>query len=92
VGQGDPRHPGRLRLPEPDPPFRGRALFISNGDQDPNCPIEGARIAIKAAEDAFAKSGDKEKLEIHVGEKVGHTVTPEHRKAAIAFCAKWLKK
>ena len=71
--------------------FAGRALFISNGDLDPNCPIEGARIAIKAAEDAFAKNGDKEKLEVHIGEKVGHTVTPEHRKAAIAFCVKWLK-
>ena len=34
---------------------------------------------------------DKEKLEFHIGEKVGHTVTPEHRKAAIAFCVKWLK-
>ena len=71
--------------------FAGRALFISNGDLDPNCPIEGARIAIKAADDAFAKSGDKEKLEVHIGVKVGHTVTPEHRKAAIAFCVKWLK-
>ncbi len=71
--------------------FAGRALFISNGDLDPNCPIEGARIAIEAAEDAFAKSGDKEKLEVHIGVKVGHTVTPEHRKAAIAFCVKWLK-
>jgi dienelactone hydrolase len=73
------------------PLFAGRALFISNGDQDANCPIEGARIAIKSAEEAFAKSGDKEKLEIHIGEKVGHTVTPEHRGAAMAFCVKWLK-
>ena len=72
--------------------FAGRSLFISNGDQDGNCPIEGARIAIKAAEEAFAKSGDKAKLEVHVGEKVGHTVTPEHRKAAVAFCVKWLKE
>ena len=75
--------PNLLRL------FAGRALFISNGDQDPNCPIEGARIAFKAAEEAFAN--DKSKLEIHVGEKVGHTVTAEHRKAALAFCVKWLK-
>lgn len=73
------------------PLFAGRALIITNGDQDGNCPIEGARIAFKAAEEAFAKSGDKAKLSIHVGEKVGHTVTAEHRKAAVAFCVKWLK-
>ena len=78
--------PNMLRL------FAGRALFISNGDQDANCPIEGARIAIKSVEEAFAKSGETEKLEIHVGEKVGHAVTPEHRKAAMAFCVKWLKQ
>lgn len=72
--------------------FAGRALFISNGDKDANCPVEGARIAVAAAKDAFAKSGDEAKLEVHIGENVGHTVTPEHRKAAMAFCVKWLKK
>ncbi len=39
-----------------------RPLFIANGDQDPNCPVEGAKIAMKAAEDAFAKADVKEKL------------------------------
>lgn len=73
------------------PLFAGRALFISNGDLDANCPIEGARIAIKSAEEAFAKAGSRDRLEVHIGEKVGHTVTPEHRKAAMAFCVKWLK-
>jgi cephalosporin-C deacetylase-like acetyl esterase len=75
--------PNLLRL------FAGRALFVSNGGLDPNCPIEGARIALKAAEEAFA--ADQTKLEIHIDEKAAHTVTPEHRKAAMAFCTKWLK-
>jgi dienelactone hydrolase len=71
--------------------FAGRALFIANGDQDGNCPIDGARLAFRAAEEAFAKSGDQAKLVIQVGEKVGHTVTPPQRQAALAFCVKWLK-
>jgi len=72
--------------------FSGRALFISNGDKDANCPVEGARIAIAAAKESFAKSDEAAMLEVHVGENVGHTVTPDHRKAAMAFCVKWLKK
>lgn len=68
-----------------------RALFIANGDMDGNCPIEGAKIAIRAAEDAFAKAGAKDKLAVRVNTGVGHKVTDEDRKACVEFCAKWLK-
>lgn len=68
-----------------------RALFIANGDMDANCPIEGAKIAIKAAEDAFAKAGAKDKLVVRVNVGVGHKVTDDDRKACIEFCVKWLK-
>ncbi len=71
--------------------FAGRPLLIANGDKDPNCPIEGARIAFKSAEEAFAKANAKEKLKIIV-EPVAHTVTAEERKEAIEFCDKWLKQ
>ncbi|MCE9560539.1 MAG: alpha/beta fold hydrolase [Planctomycetes bacterium] len=71
--------------------FAGRALFIANGDKDPNCPVEGAKIAIAAAEEAFAKAGAKDKLVVRVNAGVGHSVTAEDRKEAIAFCVKWLK-
>jgi dienelactone hydrolase len=71
--------------------FAGRPLFIANGDKDPNCPIEGARIAFKSAEEAFARVNAKEKLKIVV-ESVAHTVTPEERTETIEFCDKWLKK
>lgn len=74
------------------PLFAGRALFISNGDLDPNCPIAGAKIAIARAEEAFAKAGAKDRLEVHVGKGVAHKVTPEHHQAAVAFCVKWLTK
>ncbi|MBA4189693.1 MAG: alpha/beta hydrolase [Planctomycetaceae bacterium] len=71
--------------------FAGRALFIANGEKDPNCPIEGTKIAIAAAEEAFAKAGAKDKLVVRVNTGVAHAVTPDDRKEAIAFCAKWLK-
>jgi dienelactone hydrolase len=72
--------------------FAGRALFIANGEQDPNCPIEGARLAIAAAEDAFARAGARDRLEVQVAAGVGHKVTDEQHKAAVAFCVKWLKE
>jgi dienelactone hydrolase len=68
-----------------------RALFIANGDQDANCPIEGAKIAIKAVEDAYEKVGAKDRLVVRVNTGVGHKVTDEDRKACIEFCVKWLK-
>jgi dienelactone hydrolase len=75
--------PNMIRL------FAGRALFIANGEKDPNCPIEGAKLAFAAAEDAFAKAKDKLVIDVAIG--VGHQVTADQRKAAIPFCAKWLK-
>jgi hypothetical protein len=71
--------------------FAGRALFIANGEKDGNCPIEGAKLAFAAAEDAFAKAKGKDKLSINVAAGVGHQVTAEQRKAMLAFCEKWLK-
>jgi dienelactone hydrolase len=68
-----------------------RALFIANGEKDANCPVEGARLAIEAAEDAYAKAGAKDRLVVRVNAGVGHSVTAADRKAAIEFCAKWLK-
>ncbi len=71
--------------------FAGRALLIGNGETDGNCPIEGARIAFKAAEDAFAKANAKDKLKILV-ENVGHKVTDDQRKATLEWFEKWLTK
>jgi dienelactone hydrolase len=68
-----------------------RALFIANGDEDPNCPVEGARIAIKAAETAYKKAGASDRLMVRVNAGVGHKVTDEDHKAAVEFAVKWLK-
>jgi dienelactone hydrolase len=78
--------PNMLRL------FAGRPLYIANGEKDGNCPIEGAKLAFAAAEEAYARASAKDKLVIDVAQGVGHTVTSDQRKAAITFCVKWLKQ
>ena len=77
--------PNMLRL------FAGRPLYIANGTEDGNCPIEGARIAIESAEAAYEKGGVKDKLKVSIAEGVGHKVTDEQKAEALAWCEKWLK-
>ena len=71
--------------------FAPRPLFIANGERDGNCPVEGAKLAIAAAEETYTKAGAKDKLVVRVNPGIGHAVTPDDRKEAIAFCVKWLK-
>jgi dienelactone hydrolase len=77
--------PSMLRL------FAGRSLLILNGENDPNCPLEGARLAFAAAEKAFRDAGASDRLKIMVAKGVGHTVTNEQRQAALEWFEKWLK-
>ena len=76
--------PSMLRL------FAGRALLIISGDQDPNCPIEGARLAFVSARQAFSDAKASDHLRIMVGHGVGHQVTPHQNMAALAWFEKWL--
>jgi pimeloyl-ACP methyl ester carboxylesterase len=76
--------PSMLRL------FAGRPLLILSSDNDPNCPIEGARLAFAAAEAAFKEANAADKLKIMVAEGVGHRVTDEQRRAGLDWLAKWL--
>lgn len=71
--------------------FAGRPLFIANGEKDGNCPIEGARLAFAAAEDAYSQAKARDRLVIDVASGVGHSVTSDQHKAMVAFCVKWLK-
>lgn len=81
---GDFDGPSMLRL------FAGRPLLLLNGEQDPNCPIEGARLAFAQAEAAYKAAGCPEKLKIltHPG---GHSVPPDHQQAARDWFEKWLR-
>jgi dienelactone hydrolase len=77
--------PSMLRL------FAGRALLVVSGDQDPNCPVEGAKLAVAAAEEAYRDAGCPEKLKVMVAEGVGHKVTAEQNAAALAWFERWLR-
>lgn len=76
--------PSMLRL------FAGRPLLILNGELDPNCPIDGAKLAFASAEEAFKEAKASDKLRIMVAPGVKHAVTEEQRKAALEWFEKWL--
>ncbi len=69
----------------------GRPTLILNGENDPNCPIEGAELAFTAARAAFHDAGADDKLKIIVAQGVGHAVTPEQHQAALDWFTTWLK-
>lgn len=73
------------------PLFADRWLFIGNGLQDPNCPIDGAKIAIKRAEDAFESAKNSAQLKV-VLEDVPHKVTPEMMTETLNWTTAALKK
>lgn len=73
--------PSMLRL------FTDRPLLIVSGTKDPNCPIEGAKIAIASATAAYAGS---DRLRVMLAD-VGHSVTEEQRLASLAWFERWLK-
>lgn len=77
--------PSMLRL------FAGRPLLILNGEKDPNCPLEGAKLAFTEAKNAFAAAKCPEKLKILVAQGVGHAVTKEQSDAALKWFEQWLK-
>jgi dienelactone hydrolase len=67
-----------------------RPLLILNGTKDGNCPYPGAKLAIAAAERAYADAGTGDRLRIIV-EDVGHKVTPSQQTAALEWFERWLK-
>ncbi len=68
-----------------------RPLIVLNGENDPNCPIQGAQIAFEAARKAYASAGAPDRLKIDVAAGVAHAVTPEHRRMALDWLDRWLK-
>jgi fermentation-respiration switch protein FrsA (DUF1100 family) len=78
--------PSMIRL------FAPRPLLILNGDQDPNCPLEGAKIAFSAAEAAYRADDAADHLKIMVAKDTGHQVTEDQRIAALDWLQRWLTK
>jgi dienelactone hydrolase len=75
--------PNMLKLCAPRP------LLILNGEKDPNCPIEGARIAFASADKAY--SGNPEKIRHIEAAGVAHSVPDEFKKETLAWLERWLK-
>jgi dienelactone hydrolase len=69
----------------------GRPLLIISGEDDPNCPIGGAKLAISAAEEIYKAKAVEDLLKVDVAKGVGHKVTPEQRQMALDWLEKWLK-
>lgn len=76
--------PSMLRL------FAGRSLLILNGQRDPNCPLEGAEIAFKAAGTAFHEAGADDHFRVMVAKDIGHATTKDQEAVAVDWFARWL--
>jgi dienelactone hydrolase len=76
--------PSMLRL------AAGRPMLILNGELDPNCPLEGAKLAIQEATRAYEKADSADKLKVMIAPGVKHQVTAEQRRAALAWFERWL--
>ncbi len=77
--------PSMLRL------FAGRPLLILSGENDPNCPLEGAKTAFAEAERAYRAANCLDKLKIDVAANTGHRVTDGQRQMAFDWFERWLK-
>lgn len=80
--------PSMLRLFAAGEP---RALLILSGENDKNCPIDGARIAYASVEQAYKQAKAPDRLKIMVAKGVGHSVPADQQKAAVEWFEKWLK-
>jgi dienelactone hydrolase len=78
--------PSMIRL------FASRPLLILNGENDQNCPLDGAKLAFAAAEEAYRKAEASDHLKIMVAKGVGHSVTAEQQKALLEWLERWLKE
>ena len=77
--------PSMVRLCAPRP------LLVLNGEEDPNNPLEGAKIAFASAERAYKDAGAEDKLKIFVAKGIKHAVTDEERRMTLDWLEKWLK-
>jgi len=69
-----------------------RPLLVIGGDRDPNCPVEGARIAIEAARREYARLGASDRIDDDIAPGVAHQVTDAQRARAINWLVRWLKE
>ena len=66
-------------------------LLVIGGDEDPVAPIAGAKIAFDVIGKAYQQRHASEAFQTMIAEHSGHTVTPEHHKAIVAWFTRWLE-
>ncbi len=76
--------PSMLRL------FAGRSLLVIGGDEDANCPIGGAKVAIASAEAAFKAADSSDTLKVDIARGSGHTITPKQQAMILDWFSKQL--
>lgn len=76
--------PSMIRL------FAPRPLLLLSNAEDQNCPLPGAEIAFKSAQDAYQLKNAAEKLKINVSPNEPHRFLPQHEKLASEWFLKWL--
>lgn len=76
--------PSMIRL------FSPRPLLLLNTENDPNCPLPGARIAFDEATTAYRAQNALDKLKIDVEPNEPHRYTRRHMELTIEWFKKWL--
>lgn len=70
--------------------FAPRPLLLLSNAEDQNCPLPGAEIAFKSAQDAYQMKNASEKLKFNVTPNEPHRFLPQHEKLASEWFSKWL--
>ncbi len=76
--------PSMIRL------FAPRPLLILNTENDPNCPLPGAKLAYEAAVGAYQSANATNKLQMDIEPNEPHRFTAKHQDMAVAWFIKWL--
>ena len=76
--------PSMIRL------FAPRPLLVLSTENDPNCPLPGAKIAFANAQAAYQAQHAAAKLKMDIEPNQPHRFTPKHEDMTIAWFVKWL--
>jgi dienelactone hydrolase len=76
--------PSMIRLMAPRP------LLILNTENDPNCPLPGAKIAFDAAIAEYRSKNAPDKLQVYVEPNEPHRFTQRHFQMTVDWFKRWL--
>ncbi len=68
-----------------------RALLALTGELDAGSPADGVRAIEQPVAKVYAATGARDRFQSILYPEVGHTVTPEMRRAMLAWFAHWLQ-